>query len=85
MKKLQVTIMLDMEVPDSWTLVEHPDGITVLDIGNGKFLDITYTPMTTSEAYSGATWSNADDGEFVNSVLDMVQGEETVMEMIMVQ
>lgn len=83
MKKLQVTIMLDMEVPDSWTLVEHPDGITALDIGNGRFLDMTYTPMITSEATSGATWSNED--EFVNTVLDMVQEEETVMEIVSVQ
>ena len=85
MKKLQVTIMLDMEVPDSWGLVEHPDGITVLDIGGGKFLDITYIPMTTKEANVGATWSNAGEDELVGAVLDMIQGEETVMEMIMVQ
>lgn len=85
MKKLQVTIMLDMEVPDSWTLFEHPDGLTVLDIGGGKFMDITYIPMTTSEAHSGATWSNAGQDDFISSVLDMIQGEETVMEIVSVQ
>ncbi|OIQ83217.1 hypothetical protein GALL_349800 [mine drainage metagenome] len=85
MKKLQVTIMLDMEVPDAWTLFEHPDGLTVLDIGDGKFMDITYIPMTTSEAQSGATWSSAGQDEFISSVLDMIQGEETVMEMMSVQ
>ena len=85
MKQLQVTVMLDMEVPDDWTLVEHPDGLTVLDIGGGRFMDITYIPMITREFASGAIWSNAGEDAFVGTVLDMVQGEETVMEMVTVQ
>ena len=36
MKKLQVTITLDMEIPEEWTMVDHPDGVPVLDIGEGR-------------------------------------------------
>lgn len=85
MKKLQVTITLGMEVPDSWELVEHQEGFTVLDIGDGTFLDMTFTPMITRDDSEGAEWSNDYDDEFADAVLDMVKEYDTEMEMVTTQ
>ena len=85
MKKLQVIITLGMEVPDHWNLVEHQDGFTVIDTGDGKFLDMTFTPMVTSDDGEDAEWSNDYDDEFADAVLEMVKEYDTEMEMVAVQ
>lgn len=85
MKKLQITISLGMEVPDSWTLVEHQDGFTVIDTGDGKFMDMSFTPMITSDDEEDAEWSSDYDDEFADTVLDMVKEYDTEMEMITTQ
>ena len=40
MKKLHVTIKLEMSVPDEWELVETSEGTPVLSLPNGQFLDM---------------------------------------------
>lgn len=85
MKKVKVTINLLMEVPDDWEVVEHVDGIPVFDMGDGRFMDITFAPMVTSDAGEGAEWSDDFDDDFANSILDMVTECDTEMEAITVQ
>ena len=41
MKKLNVTIKLEMSVPDDWELAETSEGTHVLKLPNGQFLDLT--------------------------------------------
>ncbi len=84
MKKVNITISLGMEVPDTWNLIEHADGIMVLDMGNGKFLDMTYTPLTTDETVEGATWTDNYEDDFVNTVFEMVTEGHTKMELVKV-
>ena len=43
MKKLNVTIKLEMSVPDDWDLVETSEGGHVLKLPNGQFLDVLPT------------------------------------------
>ncbi len=82
MKKLQVTITLAMEVPDNWELVEHQDGFTVIDTGDGKFLDMTFTPVITSENAENAEWTYDYDDAFADTIIDMVEEYDTEMEMV---
>ena len=73
MKKLQVTITLGMEVPDNWELVEHQDGFTVIDTGDGKFLDMTFTPVITSENAENSELTYDYDDAFADKIIDMVE------------
>ena len=85
MKKVNITITLGMEVPDDWDVVEHPDGILALDMGDGKFMDMTFTPVVTDSAGEDATWSTDYEDAFANRILDMVKEYDTEMEVIKVQ
>jgi hypothetical protein len=82
MKKLQVTITLGMEVPDNWELVEHQDGFTVIDTGDGKFLDMTFTPVITSENAENSEWTYDYDDAFADKIIDMVEEYDTEMEIV---
>lgn len=82
MKKVNITITLGMEVPDNWDVVEHPDGILALDMGDGKFMDMTFTPVVTDNADENATWSTHYEDGFANKILDMVKEYDTEMEII---
>lgn len=72
-KKLRVNIELEMTVPDDWQIAETDDGIGVLKLGNGQFLDLTFEPMVATDL-AGA-WSNDVSEEFMNDLLDMVDAE----------
>ncbi len=74
MKKLTVTITLDMEVPDDWELHRTSEGTDVLKIGQGQFLDLTFEPLVTSDPEG--TWTNSASDEFMNHLLDMVEMED---------
>lgn len=79
MKKLKVTIKLEMEIPDDWELVKHPCGNQALKIGESEFLDMTFLPMVTHSATDDAEWTDTYSDEFANEVLDMVQAEDVTM------
>jgi hypothetical protein len=85
MKQVNITITLSMEVPDDWDVVEHPDGILALDMGNGQFMDMTFTPVVTDSANEDATWSTDYEDGFADKILDMVKEYDTEMEVIEVQ
>ncbi len=74
MKKLNVTISLEMSVPDDWVLAETSEGTQVLALPQGQFLDLTIEPLFTDDPE--ATWTSTDDDGELNAVLDMVDSEE---------
>ena len=45
MKKLNVTIQLEMTVPDDWQLVETSEGTPVIQMADNKFLDLAIEPL----------------------------------------
>lgn len=74
MKTISVSIKLEMEVPDDWELVESSEGIEVISMGNGQYLDLTFEPMVTDDIEG--TWTNSVEDDFLNDLLEMVVSEE---------
>lgn len=80
MKKLKVSITLEMSVPDDWELVKTSGGGDVLKLGNNQFLDVTFEPMLASDPEE--TWRSTDDDEVLSSLLDMVESEDVIYEFV---
>ena len=80
MKKLNVTIKLNMSVPDEWELAETSHGTPVLKLPNGQFLDIAIEPLFAADPEE--TWSSTEDEDTLNDILDMVESEEVVYEFV---
>ena len=78
MKKLHVTLELEMTVPDDWELVETADGMPVLRLPDGAFLDMAMEPLFASNPEE--TWSSTEDEEVLNDILDMVESEAVTYE-----
>ena len=79
MKNVEVTIQLELEVPDEWELTKTSDGIDVISMGNGQYLDLTFEPMVADDIEG--TWTNSVDEDFMNSLLDTVVTEEVTYKM----
>jgi hypothetical protein len=73
MKKLTVTINLELEIPDEWELRKTSEGIDVVKIGENQYLDMTFEPMLTHDLEG--TWTDSADDAFLNELLDMVASE----------
>lgn len=80
MKTLNVTITLDMSVPDDWELVQTSEGTPVLKLPNGQFMDIAIEPLFATDPED--TWSSTEDEDTLNDILDMVESEEVRYEFI---
>jgi hypothetical protein len=80
MKKLNVTIKLEMSVPDDWELVETSEGTPVLKLADGQFLDIAIEPLFASDPEE--TWSSTEDEGVLNDILDMVESEAVAYEFV---
>jgi hypothetical protein len=80
MKKLNVSIKLEMSVPDDWELVQTSEGGHVLKLPNGQFLDIAIEPLFASDPEE--TWSSTEDDDVLNDLLDMVDSEDVSYEFI---
>jgi hypothetical protein len=80
MKKLNVTISLEMSVPDDWELIETSEGTPVIQLPDGQFLDLAIEPLFASDPED--TWSSADDEDTLNDILDMVESEEVAYEFV---
>jgi hypothetical protein len=80
MKKLNVTIKLEMSVPDDWELVETSEGTPVLKLADGQFLDIAVEPLFASDPEE--TWSSTEDEGVLNDILDMVESEAVAYEFV---
>ena len=80
MKKLNVTIQLEMSVPDDWELVGTSEGTPVLKLPDGVFMDIAIEPLFASNPEE--TWSSTDDDDVLNDILDMVESEAVTYEFV---
>ena len=80
MKKLKVTIELEMSVPDDWELADTSEGSPVLKLPNGVFMDIAIEPLFASDPEE--IWSSTDDEDTLNDILDMVESEAVTYEFI---
>jgi len=80
MRKIAVTINLTLDIPEDWSLVKTEEGLEVLSIGDGKFLDLTFEPLVASDI--NGDWTNDVSDEFMDSLLDMVDSEEVEMKML---
>ena len=79
MKNLQVTIKLDMEVPEDWQLRDHPDGVPVLTIGKGRYMYLSFLPMFTGQMAPESEWTSECSEAFSQAVVDMVEDEQVTM------
>jgi len=86
MKKLNITITLGMEVPDHWEVVRGDVGIDVIDLGEGRYLDFTFTPMMTDDNSKGSEWINdyvyVYDYQFADAIADMVTEYDAILKML---
>ncbi len=80
MKKLHVTIKLEMSVPEDWELVETSEGTPVLKLPNGQFLDLAIEPLFATDPEE--TWTSAADDDALDDILDMVESEEVAYEFV---
>lgn len=82
MKKLQVTITLDMDIPDDWNLIDHPDGVPVLTVDSGRYMYMSFLPMFTNGLEPESDWTSECSVKFAEEVVGMVQDEEVKMKIV---
>eukprot|EP01041_Mallomonas_annulata_P019629 gene19629-39048_t len=80
MKKLNITIKLEMSVPDDWELVQTSEGGQVLKLPNQQFLDMAIEPLFASDPEE--TWTSTESEDELNDILDMVESEEVAYEFV---
>lgn len=80
MKKLHVTIKLEMSVPDDWELVETSEGTPVIELPTGQYLDLAIEPLFAADPEE--VWSSTYDEDALNDILDMIESEEVAYEFI---
>ena len=80
MKKLNVTIHLEMTVPDDWQLVETSEGTPVIQMADNKFLDLAIEPLFANDPED--MWSSSENEDELNEVLEMVESEEVAYEFV---
>ena len=80
MKKLHITIQLELSVPDEWELITTSEGGQVLKLPNQQFMDMAIEPLFATDPEE--TWSSSEDDDVLNDILDMVESEEVTYEFI---
>ena len=80
MKKLKVTIQLEMFVPDDWELSTTSEGGHVLKLPNDQYLDLAIEPLFASDPED--VWSSTEDEDVLNDILDMVESEAVTYEIV---
>ncbi len=80
MKKLKITIQLEMSVPDDWELATTSEGGHVLKLPNQQFLDLAIEPLFATDPEE--TWTSAPDEDALNDILDMVDSEDVTYEFV---
>ena len=80
MKKLNITIKLEMSVHDDWELVQTSEGGQVLKLPNQQFLDMAIEPLFASDPEE--TWTSTESEDELNDILDMLESEEVVYEFV---
>ena len=74
MKKLSVTIQLEMSVPDDWEVVQTSEGTPVIKLPDGQYLDLAIEPLFATDPED--IWRSTDDEEVLDEFLEMVETEE---------
>ena len=80
MKKLNVTIQVEMSVPDDWELVDTSEGTPVIKLPDGKYMDIAIEPLFATDPE--ALWSSTEDEDVLDDILDMVETEVVSYEFV---
>lgn len=80
MKKLNVSIQLEMTVPDDWEIVETSEGTPVLKLPDGQYMDIAIEPLFATDPED--TWSSTESEDTLNDILDMVESEAVAYEFV---
>ena len=80
MKKLNITIQLELSVPDDWELVTTSEGCQVLKLPNQQFMDMAIEPLFATDPEE--TWSSSEDDDVLNDILDMVESEEVTYQFV---
>ena len=80
MKKLNITIKLEMSVPDDWELVQTSEGGQVLKLPDNQFLDMAIEPLFATNPEE--TWASTENDDVLNDILDMVGSEDVTYEFI---
>ena len=80
MKKLNVTVQLEMTVPDDWHLVETSEGTPVIQMADNKFLDLAIEPLFANDPED--MWSSSENEDELNEVLGMVESEDVAYEFV---
>ncbi len=63
-----------MEVPDTWSVEKTSDGIDILKIADGRYLDMSAEPLIADD--KDGTWSTDYEDDFANQIYDMVSTED---------
>lgn len=80
MKKLNITIQLELSVPDDWELATTSEGGQVLKLPNQQFMDMAIEPLFATDPEE--TWSSSEDDDVLNDILDMVESEEVTYQFV---
>jgi hypothetical protein len=80
MKKLKVTIELEMSVPADWDIVQTSEGTPVLKLPDGQYLDLAIEPLFADDPE--ATWRSTDSDEALAQILEMVDSEAVSYEFV---
>ena len=80
MKKLKVSIKLDILVPDDWELVETSEGTTVVTLPDGRYLDLAIDPLFSTDPEQ--EWASTQYDDVLDEILDMVESEEVTYEFV---
>jgi hypothetical protein len=80
MKKLNVTIQLEMSVPDDWELMETSEGTPVIRMPEGRFLDVAIEPLFATDPEG--LWTSTESDDELNDILDMVETEAVTYEFV---
>ena len=74
MKKLTITLQLELEVPDDWAVVDTSEGTPVVKLPDGRYLDIAVEPLFATDPED--TWSTTDDEYEADEFFSRVVGEQ---------
>ena len=74
MKKLNVTIQLEMSVPDDWELAQTSEGTPVIRLPDGQYVDLAIEPLFATDPED--LWRSTDDEAVLEEFLEMVESEE---------
>ncbi len=80
MKKLNITIQLEMSVPDDWALATTSEGGQVLQLPNGQYMDMAIEPLFSNDPEE--TWSSTGDEDVLNDVMDMIESEDVAYQFV---